>query len=119
MRVVIFGGAGFVGLNIARLLLGQGHRVILFDRAELPPMARRVLALHAERLRVLQGDVTDPAAVAAAIGDGCDAIVLGAAITAGPARDATEPERILAVNLLAQVPVLEAARHARVRRVIN
>ncbi|WP_024513932.1 NAD(P)-dependent oxidoreductase [Bradyrhizobium sp. Tv2a-2] len=119
MRVVIFGGAGFVGLNIARLLLERGHGVTLFDRAELPPMARRVFAPHAERLRVLQGDVTDAAGVAAAIGDGCDAIVLAAAITAGPARDAAEPGRILAVNLLAQVPVLEAARHARVRRVIN
>jgi UDP-glucose 4-epimerase len=119
MNVVIFGGAGFIGLNIARLLLDRGHAVTLFDHAELPAMARRVFAPRAERLLVLQGDVTNSAAVAAAIGEGCDAIVLGAAITAGPARDATEPERILAVNLLAQVPVLEAARRAKVRRVIN
>jgi len=46
-------------------------------------------------------------------------VVLGAAITADAARDAAEPERILAVNLLAQVPILTAARKARVRRVIN
>jgi UDP-glucose 4-epimerase len=46
-------------------------------------------------------------------------LILGAAITADAARDAAEPERILAVNLLAQTPMLEAARRAKVRRVIN
>jgi len=45
--------------------------------------------------------------------------VLGAAITAGEERDATDPEPILAVNLLAQIPILQAAQQAKVRRVIN
>jgi UDP-glucose 4-epimerase len=119
MNVVIFGGAGFVGLNIARVLLDRGHAVTLFDRAELPAAVRNAFAPHAGRLRVLHGDVTDHAAVEAAIDARCDAMVLGAAITAGPARDAAEPERILAVNLLAQIPMLQAAQRAKVRRVIN
>ncbi|QOG22394.1 MULTISPECIES: NAD-dependent epimerase/dehydratase family protein [Bradyrhizobium] len=119
MRVVIFGGAGFVGLNIAELLLARGHAVTLFDQAELPVEARCAFAPYGERLRVLRGDVTEHSAVEAAVGPGCDAVVLGAAITAGAARDAAEPERILAVNLLAQVPILTAARKAKVRRVIN
>jgi UDP-glucose 4-epimerase len=119
MNVVIVGGAGFVGLNIAQLLLDRGHTVTLFDCAELPASARPAFAPHGERLRMINGDVTDRAAVEAAIGRGCDALVLGAAITAGAARDAAEPERILAVNLLAQVPILQAAQRAHVRRVIN
>jgi len=119
MQVTIVGGAGFVGLNIARHLLDRGEAVTLFDRAELPPAARKAFASHEKRLRVLQGDVTDRAAVEAAIGAGTDALILGAAITAEAARDAAEPERILAVNLLAQVPMLEAARRAKVRRLIN
>ncbi|HLG81864.1 MAG TPA: NAD(P)-dependent oxidoreductase [Bradyrhizobium sp.] len=119
MTIVIFGGTGFVGLNIAQSLLEHGHAVTLFDQAGLPAAAQRTFAPHAARLRVLRADVTDHAAVEAAIGEGCDAVVLGAAITAGPARDAAEPERILAVNLLAQIPMLQAARRAKVRRVIN
>ena len=119
MKVVIFGGTGFVGLNVAQRLLDHGHAVTLFDRAELPALAGLALAPHGARLRVLQADVTEPAAVEAAIAAGCDALVLGAAITAGPVRDAAEPERILAVNLLAQIPILGAARRAKVRRVIN
>jgi UDP-glucose 4-epimerase len=119
MNVTIVGGAGFVGLNIAQYLLERGDVVTLFDRAELPSAAQRVFAPHAKRLRVLQGDVTDRAAIETAIRAGPDALVLGAAITAAAARDAAEPERILAVNLLAQAPMLEAARRAGVRRVIN
>jgi UDP-glucose 4-epimerase len=118
MNVVIVGGAGFVGLNIAQLLLDRGHTVTLFDCAELPASARRAFVSR-EQLRMITGDVTDRASVDAAIGSGCDALVMGAAITAGAARDAAEPERILAVNLLAQVPILRAAERARVRRVIN
>ncbi|WP_398464918.1 NAD-dependent epimerase/dehydratase family protein [Tardiphaga sp.] len=119
MHVLIFGGTGFVGLNIAENLLAGGHRVTLFDRAPPPAAAVRAFAVHRERLHVVQGDVTDHAAVTAVIGTQVDAVVLGAAITAGPARDAADPGSILQVNLAAQVPVLEAARNAGVRRIIN
>ena len=119
MHVLIFGGAGFVGLNIAADLLDCGHTVTLFDLAEPPATALQAFAVHGERLRVVIADVTDRAAVASAIAGQVDALVLGAAITAGSARDAAEPERILQVNLLAQVPILEAARQAGIRRVIN
>ncbi|MGJ5179330.1 NAD-dependent epimerase/dehydratase family protein [Bradyrhizobium oligotrophicum] len=119
MHVLIFGGAGFVGLNIMQGLLERGHTVTVFDAASLPTAAQRAFAAHGERLRVIIGDVTDETAVAAAVAGGCDAVVLGAAITAGPDRDASDPARILAVNLLAQVPILQAARRSGVRRVIN
>ncbi|CCD87544.1 putative UDP-glucose 4-epimerase [Bradyrhizobium sp. ORS 285] len=119
MHVLIFGGAGFVGLNIAQGLLERGHAVTVFDAAPLPNAAQLAFAPYGERLQVITGDVTDAGAVAAAVGAGCDAVVMGAAITAGPERDASDPERILAVNLLAQVPILRAARSSDVRRVIN
>ena len=55
----------------------------------------------------------------AVIATGYDAIILGAAITAGPEREASDPETILRVNLLAQTPILIAARSSGVRRIIN
>lgn len=119
MKVLVFGGAGFVGLNIAGALLARGHAVTVFDRAELPPGAEKEFASHGDLLKAIQGDVTDGQAVQAAIAPGHDAIVLGAAITAGPAREASDPETILRVNLLAQTPILMAARSSGVKRVIN
>src|SRR5436190_13703134 len=106
MRILVFGGTGFVGLNIAAVLLSRGHAVTLFDRAGLPPDARKEFALHSDRLTAIPGDVTDSQAVGKVIAAGYDAIIMGAAITAGPAREANDPETILRVNLLAQTPIL-------------
>ena len=59
MRILVFGGAGFVGLNIAAALLARGHAVTLFDRAACRLTQRRILPLHGDRLTAIQGDVTD------------------------------------------------------------
>jgi UDP-glucose 4-epimerase len=119
VKILIFGGTGFVGLNIAAALLARGHAVTLFDRASLPVAAQQDFASFAKALTVVSGDVTDRQAVIDLVAEGFDAIVLGAAITAGPARDAADPELIMQVNLLAQLPVLLAARHNGVGRIIN
>ena len=119
MNVVLFGGAGFVGLNLAAALLARSHRVTLFDRVRPPEAALRSMTDDAADISVVQGDVTDRAAIEAVIAAGCDGIVLAAAITAGAERDARDPEAILNVNLLAQIPILQAARRYHVRRVIN
>jgi UDP-glucose 4-epimerase len=119
VKVLIVGGVGFVGLNIAEHMLGQGDEVVLFDRAALPQSAARAFSGLPGRLHAVAGDVTDRDAISRAITPGLDAVVMGAAITAGSARDAADPETILRVNLLAQVPLIAAARDAGVRRVIN
>jgi UDP-glucose 4-epimerase len=119
MRILVFGGTGFVGLNIASALLVRGHAVTLFDRAGLPPAAAKDFASHGDRLTVIEGDIRDKQAIEPVVAAGHDAIILGAAITAGPEREAADPETILAVNLLAQTPVLIAARRAGVKRIIN
>ena len=119
MKILIFGGTGFVGINIAAALLARGHRVTLFDRAALPRAARQAFATYGDLLKLVQGDVTEPHSVENIIASGFDAIILGAAITAGPARDAADPQSILNVNLLAQLLILMAARRRRVGRIIN
>jgi UDP-glucose 4-epimerase len=119
MRIVIFGGTGFVGLNVAEALLARGHEVTLHDRAPLPPLAQRSLADYGARLKTLQGDITDAEAIDALIAKGCDAIVLGAAVTAGDDLERASPARVLEINVMAQIPVLQAAIRHGVRRVVN
>lgn len=108
--IVIFGGTGFVGLNIGLALAARGKRVRLFDRAPPPSQVN---------LDFIAGDVRDEAAIAKAIAPGTEAVIWGAAITADAKRDAAEPEAVLATNLAALAPVLRRARDAGVRRVIN
>jgi UDP-glucose 4-epimerase len=117
LKILVFGGTGFVGINIA--LLARGHSVTLFDRTALLRAAKQVFAGYGELLTVVQGDVTEPHPVEKVIAGGHDAIILGAAITAGPTRDADDPQTILQVNLLAQLPIVMAARRSGVARIIN
>ncbi len=119
MRILLFGGAGFVGLNIAAALLARNHAVTLFDRTALPAAAAREFSRHADRLTAIRGDVSDRQTVEDVIAAGYDVIVLGAAITAGPEREAADPEAIVRVNLLAQLLILAAARRSSVRRIVN
>ncbi|MHC4048384.1 NAD-dependent epimerase/dehydratase family protein [Bradyrhizobium sp. 25ACV] len=119
MRIVVFGGTGFVGLNLAEVLLARGHEVTLYDRADLPPAAQRSLVDYRERLKVVQGDITDADGIDALIAGGCDAIVLGAAVTAGEELERVSPARVLEINVMAQIPILQAAIRHGVRRVVN
>ena len=122
LTTLIFGGAGFVGLNIAQALLEQERSVVLFDRS--PPPRTALAALGAlGSLGVLSGDVRDTAAVrdafAVAAKDGPPDVVFGAAITADDKRDSEEPELVLETNLLSLAGVMRAAREVHARRIVN
>jgi nucleoside-diphosphate-sugar epimerase len=121
MRVLITGGNGFVGLNLAEALLARGDEAVLFDLREPPPVFTRSVERrgYAGRLNALTGDVCQPRDVARAFAvGGITHVFQGAAITAGAARERDEPQRIFDVNLGGTVSVLAGARDAGVQRVL-
>lgn len=121
MRAFIAGGCGFVGLNIAEALLRRGDDAVLFDANSLNLESARAFDALSGSYVVHQGDVRDPASIAAAFADGdIDAVFYGAAMTSGPDRERSAPDQVLGVNLLGFVNVVKAAADAGgVRRVIN
>lgn len=119
MSTLIFGGGGFVGLAIAEHLLGRGDTVTLADRSPPPAAALAALGKLPGRLGTAIGDVRDAAFVASAFDAKPARVVWGAAITADAARDAADPEGVLAINLASLVPVLRHARDSGVKRVLN
>ena len=118
-KTLVFGGAGFVGLNIAERLLAEGEAVVLFDRLPLPAAATAAFAALPGSLDIVQGDVNDLEAITRAMTYEIDTVVLGSAVTADAARETRDPETILQINLMALTPILRAARDAGVRRVVN
>ena len=67
--VLVTGGAGFIGSNLADRLATDGHDVIVLDALTRPGVERNLewlCARHPERVTAIVGDVRDPAAVAEA-----------------------------------------------------
>lgn len=70
MTVLITGGAGFIGANVAHALLSAGEPVRILDdlsRIGVERNVRWLEAQHGPRLELLIADVRDPAAVARAL----------------------------------------------------
>ena len=110
--ILLTGGAGFVGLNVAEQLLARGDEVLIFDRRPPPPFFSKAA--------FVQGDVTNRLLLEEAFSKNpVDRVIHMAAITAGPERDAREPQRIAEVNLIGTLNVLEASKKSGVRRFVH
>jgi len=74
MKVLITGGAGFIGSHTADALLAEGRRVRVLDSLEEPVHpGHRVPAYLDERIELVRGDVRDEKALLGAL-TGCDAV---------------------------------------------
>ena len=120
MSVMLTGGAGFIGLNIAERLVSQGQDVVLYGLEAPPSGFMPALAGNAHRLNVVLGDVRDREALLAAMAQyKVTKLVHGAAVTAGLDREAREPQVIVGVNLGGTIEVFEAAIQHGVQRVVQ
>ncbi len=114
MRVLVTGGAGFIGSHLVDALVARGDVVNVLD--DLSTGQRKNLEGASDRATLFVGCVTDLAAVRAAM-DGC-ALVFHQAAVASVQRTIDEPLHTSRVNLGGTLNVLEAAREKGVRRVV-
>ena len=116
-RVLVTGGAGFIGSHLVERLLAEGRAVRVLDNFTEGREANLAFAAkHADRLEVVRGDVRDLAAVERAVQD-VDLVFHQAAMRSVP-RSVVDPLGANENNLTGTLHVLEAARRARVRRVV-
>lgn len=115
MRVLITGGAGYVGSTLAPLLLGAGHEVRVLDR--LSYGGESLLGVWANPdFEFVHGDVRESEKRREAVTD-CDAVVHLAAIVGDPAC-AREPDLARAINFEASMALIDDSRNAGVQRFV-
>jgi len=120
-RVLITGGAGFVGSTLADRLLAEGREVVALDSFDpfYPEAAKRenlAGALRSPRFRLEVGDLRDPAAVARAL-PGVEAVVHLAAL-AGVRPSLERPAEYADVNVRGTAVLAEAMARAGVARLV-
>lgn len=112
MKTLVTGAAGFIGSNVVRALLDDGHdvRALHLAREDI----RNLRGLEVERIA---GDVTDRDSLRSAM-DGCEVVFHLAAVYALWTADGTG-EAMRRVNVDGTRNVLEIARELGVRRVVH
>src|SRR3989344_5607229 len=111
MRILVTGGAGFIGSHVSRLLLGAGHSVTVLDNLKsghkdaIPKEAKLVV-----------GDISDPKKCAEALA-GVNAVIHMAGLIIVP-ESVKDPIKYCNNNVIGTVSLLEAMRKANVKKII-
>ncbi len=112
MKLLVCGGAGFIGSMFVRVRLDAGDEVVVLDKLTY---AGRRENLEGLDVHFVHGAIEDATAVAGAI-EGCEAIVNFAAETHVD-RSITEPDVFVRTHAVGTWTLLEAARERRLRYV--
>jgi UDP-glucose 4-epimerase len=110
---LVTGGAGFIGSHLVEGLLARGVRVRVLDDLSTGHAAN--LPAHAN-LEFLNGSISDPARVAEAVRD-CH-VVFHLAALPSVTKSVEDPIGSHAITATGSVNVLDAARRAKVKRVV-
>jgi CDP-paratose 2-epimerase len=109
--VLVTGGAGFIGSNLADRLAQQGHDVIVFDALARPGVERNLAWLqqkHPARITTMVADVRDAAAVSTALQDAQAVFHLAGQVAV--TTSLTAPQDDFDINLRGTFLILEGLR---------
>jgi UDP-glucose 4-epimerase len=112
MRLLVTGGAGYIGSIVAQQLLRRGDEVTVLDS-----LYRGHREAVPEGAQLVQADLLDPDAVRAALAPGFDGVLHFAAL-ALVAESVERPERYYRGNVVATLNLLDAMREAEIRRIV-
>ena len=113
MKILVTGGAGFIGSNLVKQLIVDGNEVVVLDnlmsgyQSNLKPFTA---------VRFIQGDIRDDVAVSNAM-EGVE-VVFHLAASVGNKRSIDNPLVDASINVMGTLTVLEAARRCGVRKIV-
>ncbi len=113
-RILVTGGAGFIGSHLVDALVGRGDSVVVVDN--LSSGREENLARVRDRIEFVRGDIRDLDLIRS-LTRGCDHVLHEAALASVPL-SVDDPETTTAVNVQGTLNVLIAARDAGVKRVV-
>jgi len=115
-KILITGGAGFIGSNLVEHFLGKGHQVVVLDN--FATGHRHNLVQHSDNpdFTLFEGDIRNNADCQKAV-EGADFVLHQAALGSVP-RSIKDPQTSNEVNVTGFLNMLVAARDAGVKRFI-
>ena len=111
--ILVTGGAGFIGSNLADCLAGAGHRVIVYDALLRPGVEHNLAWLrerHGDRILPVIADIRDTAQLTEAVHGARAVFHLAAQVAV--TTSLVDPRQDFAINIAGTFDLLEAVRQA-------
>ena len=115
-RILVTGGAGFIGSNLVEKLLSQDNEVVVLDNFSTGKRENLQPFFNNKNFKLIEGDIRDMDVCRAAV-DGVEYVLHEAALGSVP-RSIKDPMTSTAVNILGFVNMLYAAQAAGVKRFV-
>ena len=115
-KVLVTGGAGFIGSNITETLLAQGNKVVCLDNFMTGHRKNIEPFLKNKNYTLIEGDIRNYEDCQKAVAD-CDYVLHHAALGSVP-RSIADPMTATDVNVGGFVKMLYAAKEAKVKRFV-
>jgi len=112
VKLLVTGGAGYIGSVVSRQLLEAGHQVVVFDNLE-----RGHRAAVAPQAGLIEADLRDAEAVRVALSEGFDGVLHFAAL-ALVGESVSHPERYYHNNVVGTLNLLDAMLAADIPRLV-
>ena len=112
-KILVTGGAGFIGSNIVTSLIEEGYRVSVLDNLS---SGHRCNLEDYPQVEIIEGDIRDEDAVSRAIKGSAAVIHLAASV--GNKRSIDNPILDSEINVIGTLRILEACRKASVQKVV-
>lgn len=121
MKVLVTGGAGFIGSNLAGRLLAGGHEITILDDFNDfydPRIKRANVEPLKDSVRLHEADIRDEAAVQRIVRDGRFDTIIHLAARAGVRPSIQQPRLYIDTNITGTFHLLEAAKQNGVGRFV-
>ena len=111
MKLLITGGAGFIGSAVVRLAIAQGHEVVVLDALTYAACLDNLAPVSgSDKYRFVEGDICDRALLDQVLGDHRPEAVMHLAAESHVDRSIDGPGAFIETNITGTYTLLEAAR---------
>ncbi|WP_219461082.1 NAD-dependent epimerase/dehydratase family protein [Nonomuraea rhizosphaerae] len=117
MRVMVTGGAGFIGSNLVDRLLAEGHDVVVVDDLSSGSRDNLAAAARHDRFRLHELDVRDPAVIGLAA-EVHPEVICHLAAQISVRKSVADPVHDASVNVQGTASILTAAQEGNTRKVL-
>ena len=121
MKILVTGGAGFIGSHTVERLLSEGHEVTIIDNFNDyydPAIKRENIRAVKDRIKVIEADLRDPSTAEDAFFNGNFDALIHLAARAGVRPSIEAPELYIDTNIKGTFYLLEAAKRHGVKRFV-